>query len=299
MSSARLQRAFGPGQVAGPHADLPERRQRHREEVDRPRLLVQLHGALGQRQRLVVPVADQRDVGLVAAHQCQHVVGAGSRGEVLGLPQRGHRFVGASGLGGHDRQQRVALREAPAVARGVQRGDGLANLFPDDGRVADLAVADAELVVGQADGAGIEREFRLLEGASEERDAARLIAAERREPAVQAPEPGQPRRRDAFAQHVWRAAEHGGRLVHVVPEEPGLGHRTARGQFVVSTEARCRERLGERVERLGAPTVLQRGGGAGHRGLERLGGHGESIAARARRAERARNRQWRDAGRRV
>ena len=43
---------------------------------------------------------------------------------------------------------------------------------------------------------------------------------------------------------------------------------------------------GERVERLGAPPVLQRGGGAGHRGLEGLGGHGESIAAR-REARRA------------
>ena len=36
---------------------------------------VQVDGALGERQRLLVAVADQRDVGLVAVDGREHVVG--------------------------------------------------------------------------------------------------------------------------------------------------------------------------------------------------------------------------------
>ena len=40
-----------------------------------PEAFVQVDGALGQRQRLLVAMANQRDVGLVAVDRRQHVVG--------------------------------------------------------------------------------------------------------------------------------------------------------------------------------------------------------------------------------
>ena len=53
--------------------------------------------------------------------------------------------------------------------------------------VADLAVALAELVVGEADGARVVRGLGLLERAPVQRDGPRLVAARRGEPSVQPP----------------------------------------------------------------------------------------------------------------
>ena len=52
-----------------------------------------------------------------------------------------------------------------AVAGGVQRGRGLGDVLADDRDVADLAVALAELVVGEADGARVVRGLGLLQRA--------------------------------------------------------------------------------------------------------------------------------------
>ena len=82
-------------------------------------------------------------------------------------------------------------REVTAIAGGVQRRGGLGDVLADDRDVADLAVALAELVVGEADGARVVRGLRVLQRAAVQRDGARLIAARRREPAVQPPERGQ------------------------------------------------------------------------------------------------------------
>ncbi len=62
------------------------------------------------------------------------------------------------------------------------------DVLADDGDVADLAVALAELVVREADGARVVRHLGLLQRAAVQRDGARLIAARRREAAVQPPE---------------------------------------------------------------------------------------------------------------
>ncbi len=282
--AADLQRAaehaLGTGQVARPDADLAEGGERHGQAVDRTRLLVQRHRAVCERERLVVTVADQRDVGLVAAHQCEDVVGTRHRGKVLRLSQRGDRFVRTSRLRRHDREQRVAVGQVTTVAGRVQRGDRLPDLLPHDRRVADLAIAHAEFVVGEADGAGVYGELGLLEGAAKQRDRARLVAAQRGQAAVQPPQRGEPGGRDALAEHVRGTPEHSGSLVHVVAQQPRLGHGAARRQFVVAADPGRGERLRESVERVGASSALERSSGAGHRGVEWLGGHGESIAAR-------------------
>ena len=280
MSSARVSTCSAREQVAEPDADLAERGERDGQAVHRAGVLVQRQGAVGERQRLVVAVAHERDVGLVAAHERQHVLGARHGGQVLGLPQRRHRLVEPSRLRRHDADQRVTEREVAAVARGVEGRDRLGDLLAHDRRVADLAVAHAQLVVREADGPRVERELRLLEGAAEQGDGARLVAAQRGEAAVEAPERRELRRRDPLAQHVGRAAEHRGGLRDVVAQQPRFGHRAADGQFVLAPKPRRVQRVRERVERLGASSALERGRGARHRRLKGLGGHGESITAR-------------------
>ena len=76
----------------------------------------------------------------------------------------------------------------PAVAGGVQRGRRLGQVLADDARVADLLVAERELVVGEADRARVVRELGVLQRARVQRDRARLLAAGEGDAAVQPPE---------------------------------------------------------------------------------------------------------------
>ena len=85
-------------------------------------------------------------------------------------------------------------RQVPPVAGGVQRRSRLRQVLADDGGVADLAVAEGQLVVGEADGAGIVRALRQPQRLGEERDAAGGLAAGGGHAAVHAPEVGQPGR---------------------------------------------------------------------------------------------------------
>ena len=118
------------------------------------------------------------------------------------------------------------MREVPAVARRVQRRRRLRDVLADDRRVADLPVAEAELVVGEADRARVVRALRLLQRAGQERDAARRLAARDRQLAVQPPELRQPGRVEPLAL-FGRIAQRFGRLTDVVLQEPGLGQRAA------------------------------------------------------------------------
>ena len=132
------------------------------------------------------------------------------RREPLGLTERGHRLVVAAELGERDAGERVHQREVPAIAGGVQRGRGLRDVLADDRDVADLAIALAELVVGEADAARVVRGLRVLQRAPVQRDGARLIAARRRQAAVQPPQRRDAPGADGVAEGVGRAAERGG-----------------------------------------------------------------------------------------
>ena len=157
-----------------------------------PASLLQLDAALGERQRLVVAVLHQRDVRLVAADRRQDVAGVDHHREPLGLAQRRHRLVEPAFLRERHARQRVDHRQVPAVAGGVKRRRRLRDVLADDGGVADLAVAEAELVVGKADRARVVRPLGLLEGRVRKRDAARGLAAGDSQPAVHAPQLRQP-----------------------------------------------------------------------------------------------------------
>src|SRR5258708_37859818 len=73
------------------------------------------------------------------------------------------------------------------MAGRVQGRGRLRDVLADDDGVADVPVAEAELVMSQADGARVVRALRLLEGAAEERDAAGSLPARDGQLAGQAP----------------------------------------------------------------------------------------------------------------
>ena len=143
----------------------------------RARLFLQLHAALGERQRLLVAVLHQRDVRLVAAHRAEHV--AASTIKAPGARPGGarHRLVEAPFLRERDPGERMHHREVATIAGRVQADAAAADVLADDRRVADLAIAETELVVGEPDGARVVRALRLLQRSRQERDAARRLAA--------------------------------------------------------------------------------------------------------------------------
>ena len=183
-----MQRIGGARQIAEPDADLTERRERHGESVAGAVRFVQRHAALREHERLLVPVLQHRHVRLVAAHRRQDVVRLRERCHALRVAERRHRLFRASELRQRDAGQRVDERQMAAIARRVKGRRRLGDVLADDGDVADLPIAVAELVMGEADGARIVRQFGLLQRAAVERDRARLIAARRREAAMQPPQ---------------------------------------------------------------------------------------------------------------
>ena len=158
-----MQRVLGADQIAHADADLPERGQRHRQAVARAVGFVQRDAPLRQRERLLVAVLHHHHVRLVAADRGEDVVGVHQRGKALGLAQRAHRLVVPAQLGERDSRERMDQREVAAIARRVQRRRGLRDVLADDGDVRHLAIAQAELVVGEADAARVVGGFRVLQ----------------------------------------------------------------------------------------------------------------------------------------
>ena len=95
----------------------------------------------------------QRDVGLVAANRRENIARFDDDREPLGLPQRRDRFVEPAFLCERDARQRVHHRQVAAIAGRMKRRRGIGDVFADDRHVADLAVAEPELVVGEPDSA--------------------------------------------------------------------------------------------------------------------------------------------------
>ena len=223
----------------------------------RARLLLQSDAALGERQRLLVPVLHQGHVGLVAAHRRQDVARLDHDGEPLGLAQRGHRLVEPSFLRERDARQRVHHREVTPVAGGVQRGGRAGDVLADDRHLADLPVAQAQLVVGEPDGARIVRALGLLQRFGQERDAAGRLAARHGQAAVHPPQVRQPGRVETLPSFRG-IAQCFGRLPHVVLEQPGFGQRAANLRLLVASATGLFQGANEEGRRLSAVSVLER-----------------------------------------
>ena len=167
-----VQRLFRSLQVAKPHGNLTERGERYPEAVRRARLLLQLDAAFGERERLVVPMLHHRDVCLIAAHGRHHVPCLDHEREPLRMAERPHRFVEPPLLRQRHSRKRVDQRQVTKVPRGMERGCGLRDVLPHDGAVANLAIAEAKLVMGEADGSRVVGALSLFQGAGKKRYAA-------------------------------------------------------------------------------------------------------------------------------
>ena len=207
-----VQHRFGAREIADAHADLAKRRKRHGQPWSLAETFLQRDRALGECQRLIVAVANERDVCLVDADRRERVIGA-ERGRLsLGETQRRGRLVVAAVLREHHARERVHEREMAAVAGGVERRGRFGDVLTHNRVVADLPVAERQLVVGQADGARVVRDLRLLERAAVKGDGARLFPARVGHAAVQPPQRREQDRRNGFAQCVRCAAEGGAGL---------------------------------------------------------------------------------------
>ena len=129
-------------------------------------------------------------------------------------------------------------REMAAIAGRVKRRRGLRDVLTDDRDIADLAIALAQLVVSEADRARVVSGFRLLQRAAVQGDGARLIAARRRQAAVQTPERGEVAGRDRVAETVRRAAQGGSGLIEIILQQTRFGQRGADRQFGVARQRR-------------------------------------------------------------
>src|SRR5262245_61808661 len=112
------------------------------------------------------------------------------------------------------------------ITGSVEGRCGLRDVLPNDRRVADLAIAEPQLVVCEPYGAGIVRALGLRESLDQKRNATGGFTAGRRQPPVHPPQLGQSGRLQTLAR-FGRTAKRLGRLSQVVLEEPGLGEGAA------------------------------------------------------------------------
>jgi hypothetical protein len=123
--TAQVERAredlLGPLEIAELHEDLAKRRQRDRQSVPRTERLVNGDAALGKRERLIVMMAEERDVRLIVDDAGEHIVGLNGHREPLALSKGGRRFVAPARLREQHGGQRMHQRQVAPVAGGVQR----------------------------------------------------------------------------------------------------------------------------------------------------------------------------------
>ncbi len=171
------------------------------------------------------------------------------------------------------------------VARGVKGRRRFRDVLADDRDVANLPVTLSQFVVGEPDGARFMRDFGLLQGASVQRDGARLIAARVGQATVQSPQRREAARRNRVAEGIGRTAERARRVIQIVLQERRLGEHRAHGEFVFARQRRPKRRL-QHLRGLEAAAALERSAGASEQRLQRgrrhVGNYRAELAARSR-----------------
>ena len=201
-------------------------------------------------------VLHQRDVRLVAAHRREDVAGFRDHRETLRLAERGDGLVQAPFLRQRHARQRMDHGEMASIACGVQSGGRLGDVLPHDRHLADLTVAEAQLVVGKADRTRVVGAFRLLQCFGQERDPAGGLAPGNSQAAVHAPQVGEPGRIEPLAP-LRRFSQRFGRLPHVVLQKPGFRQSAANLRLLVSMQPRAPEGAYEEACRLGPGPSFQ------------------------------------------
>src|ERR1700687_4581467 len=156
-----MERLLGAFQLSEAHENLTERRQRYRKAATGANLLLQRRASFGQRERVFVAMLNQRNVGLVITNDAEHILRLRGRRQALGLSKRGRRFLDAAALRQHHAGERVDEREIATVARRMKGRRRFGNVLADDSGIADLLVAEPELVMCQTNCFGIMRELGL------------------------------------------------------------------------------------------------------------------------------------------
>jgi hypothetical protein len=168
--------------------------------------------------------------------------------------------------------------EVAPIARCVQGGCGLGDVFADDGHVADLAVTLTQVEMGQADGARIVGDFRLLQGAVVERDRSRLLAAGKCDAAVEAPEIRVQGLRQVLAQGIRGAAKDRSGLCKIPLQEVRFSQHDANGELVFLGERRGGpEKRTQKLDGDGGLPAFECGARPADYGLKSGVGHERSI----------------------
>ena len=198
--------------------------------------LVERDAALGERQRLVVMMPNERHIGLIVDDAREHIVGLNRHGQSFALPERACRLLAAPRLREQYRRQPMDERQVAAIAGRVQCRRSLGEVLAHDPGVADLLVAEREFIVSEPYRPGIVGKLGMLEGSHVQRDRPRLLTASERDPPVKTPERRQPRVGHRLLYRIRCAAEYGGGLGQVVLQQAGFSQRGADRHVVLSTE---------------------------------------------------------------
>ena len=260
-------------EIAKADTDLPERGERDREAMPRAMGLVKRHAAFGHGQRLIVAVLQHQSVRLIPAHRCQDVAGVNHRGEAFGLPEGGHGLLAAASLREDGTRNGMDDREVPAISGCMERGGGLRNVLPDDGRVAHLTIAGGQVEMGEPDAARVMSNLGMLERPPAEGNRSRLIAAGERQPAVETPQRREPRCGDRVAERVGWTAERSGGLFQVVLQQTRFCERRSDGELVLSRQPRGSQRGREHLCGFRTATAFKSGSRAKEKRLDRCWGH--------------------------
>jgi hypothetical protein len=221
------------------------------------RLFLQLHAPLRELEGLIVLVLHQGDVGLVPADRRQDVTGLHDQREPLRLPQCRHRLVQATFLRERDARQGMDHRQMAPATRRMERRRCLRDVLSDDGRVADLAVAQAQLVMGKPDRAGVMRPFGGRQGFREQGDPARRLAACGGEPTVHPPAVGEFGGVQPLARLGGTPDGLGG-LTQIVLQEPGFGQRAPDLDVFLARQPGPLQRPQQQVDGLGPAPLFER-----------------------------------------
>src|SRR5688572_27325646 len=150
-------------------------------------------------------------------------------------------------------------------------------MFADDAGVADLLVAERQLVMREADGARFVRKLGVLQSANVKSDGARLLAAGEGDSSVEPPQGRKLRVGDLVAQRVRRPAQRGCSLNQVILKQPGLGQRGAGQQFVFPVYRAGPDDWQENLRGFRTAAPFQRGGCPRDCGVNGLQSHAQSI----------------------
>jgi hypothetical protein len=239
--------------------------------------LVERHTPFRVLAGFVQPPRDQPEIGMVVRDAGHHVVGANGRRQAFGLAEGHRRLLDSACLSQEHARQPVDERQVALVARGVQRGGRLGQVFPEDARVANLPVAQRQLVVRQSDRPRVARQLREFERAGVEGDRARLVPLAEREPAVQPPQRRHRGVGQLFLERFRGAAQRQRGLAEVVGQQIALGEADANRDLVVPGKAARSVQGLEGLNGLQPAPALERRARAGQRGLHSRRGHSGSI----------------------